>query len=135
RLLLGALTGNNQETSLRRMFEDAGVFGERLIFHTRGNMREYLTLHHQVDLCLDTFPYTGGTTTLHGLWMGVPIITLAGSTPSGRTSAAILSHLGLADFIANTPQDFVDAAVDWAGKPVALGNLRTTMRERMCGSA
>jgi predicted O-linked N-acetylglucosamine transferase (SPINDLY family) len=65
----------------------------------------------------------------------VPIVTLAGSTPSGRTSAAILSHLELVDFIADTPQAFVDAAVNWAGKQAALGELRATMRERMRGSA
>jgi protein O-GlcNAc transferase len=50
-------------------------------------MNGYLELHQQADICLDTFPYTGGTTTLHALWMGVPTLTLAGQTVPGRSGA------------------------------------------------
>ncbi|WP_338763625.1 tetratricopeptide repeat protein [Massilia sp. METH4] len=135
RLLLGALTSDGQKAAMREQFQAAGIGGERLVFHERGSMRDYLALHHQVDLCLDTFPYTGGTTTLHGLWMGVPIVTLAGATTSGRTSAAILSHLGLNDFIAETPEQFVRAAAGWAGRTEELAALRAALRERLEQSA
>ena len=135
RLLLGALADASQEATLRSGFRAAGIADERLECHLRADMRDYLALHQRVDLCLDTFPYTGGTTTLHGLWMGVPIVTMPGASTPSRTSTAILSHLGLNDFVADTPEQFVTTAAAWAGKVEELAALRATMRERMRASA
>jgi predicted O-linked N-acetylglucosamine transferase (SPINDLY family) len=62
--------------------------------HPRCQLKDYLALHHQVDINLDAFPYSGGTTTLHALWMGVPTLTLAGDTAAGRQTVCILEHTG-----------------------------------------
>jgi len=93
----------------------------------------YLALHHQVDLCLDTFPYNGGTTTHHALWMGVPTLTIAGTTPAGRQGAALLGLMGLDEFIATDAADFVAKGLYWAARLDTLAELRTGLRE-LCGN-
>ena len=60
-----------------------GITGERVEFVAGGSRREYLRRYHDLDLCLDPFPYNGHTSTLDALWMGVPVITLAGRTGVG----------------------------------------------------
>ena len=76
---------------------------------------QYLERYHELDLCLDPFPYNGGTTTLDALWMGVPVITLAGRTAVGRGGVSILSNLGLTELIARTPEQYVAIAIALAG--------------------
>ncbi|SFC75514.1 Glycosyl transferase family 41, partial [Polaromonas sp. OV174] len=78
RMVLGAMREDDQYDTLTAWFAEERIARERLDFHPRSGMRNYLALHHQVDVCLDTFPYNGGTTTYHALWMGVPTLTLAG---------------------------------------------------------
>ena len=98
-------------------------------------MDAYLALHRQVDLCLDTFAYTGGTTTLHALWMGVPTLTIAGETAPRRQGAAVLGHAGLEAFIARDEAEFVQKGLHWAGKLRALARLRAGLRKRFAKSA
>lgn len=83
---------------------------------------------------LDAFPYPGGTTTCHSLWMGVPVITLAGPTVISRGGASLLSVIGLSDLIARTPEEYVEIAVKLAGDPGRLKTLRTGLRERLAAS-
>lgn len=135
RLLLGGMPGEEKCGALLEWFVQEKIPRERLDFHARGDMQSYLGLHHQVDMCLDTFPYNGGTTTLHALWMGVPTITLSGSTTAGRTGASILGHVGLDEFVAHDEADFVQKGVFWAGKLEALAELRSGLRERLAQSA
>src|SRR5262249_24690046 len=103
---------------------------ERLIIYPRCGRVAYLALHHQVDITLDTFPYTGGTTTNHALWMGVPTLTLAGSTPPGRQGAAMLGHVGLEPFVAEDAEDFQRKGMAWAADLAALAAVRSGLRER-----
>ena len=107
-----------------------GITGERLSWHGRKGVDAYNALHHQVDICLDTFPYNGATTTWCAVWMGVPTLTIAGTTPAGRYGAAIMGHMGLASFVANDTQDFVRMGVHWAKHLPELADLRAGMRER-----
>ena len=93
-------------------------------------MHDYLALHLQVDFCLDTFPYTGGTTTNHALWMGVPTLTIAGPTPPGRHGAAILGSLGLEKFVAVGADDFVAKGIAGTRDLTELAALRAGLRER-----
>jgi dTDP-4-amino-4,6-dideoxygalactose transaminase len=93
-------------------------------------MESYLALHHQVDICLDTFPYGGSTTTCHAMWMGVPTLTLPGGTVSSRVGACNLSHLGLGEFIAEDKVDFVEKGLLWANNLIVLSSLRSELRGR-----
>lgn len=134
RMLLGAMNKDGNYTTLIDWFAQEGITRERLDFHVLSDMQTYLALHHQVDICLDTFPYTGGTTTLNALWMGVPTLTLSGNTAAGLQGAAILGHAGLEAFVARDAAGFVQKGLSWAGDLATLSGLRTRLRERFAQS-
>jgi predicted O-linked N-acetylglucosamine transferase (SPINDLY family) len=119
-----------QHDQLLGWFAAEGVARERLTIHPRCGMGEYLALHNQVDLALDTFPYTGGTTTQHALWMGVPTLTMAGSTPAARQGAGILARVGIDGFTAVDAADFAAKGVHWANHLAELADLRGKLRQR-----
>lgn len=135
RMVLGGMPEDGKYANLIEWFDEEGIAQERLDFYQRSNMADYLKLHHKVDLCFDTFPYNGGTTTLHSIWMGVPTLTFAGSTVAGRTGAGELSHAGLQAFIAYDEKEFVRKGVEWAGDLQALAEIRANLRERFSNSA
>ena len=130
RMLLAGLPVKEQDT-LIAMFAAHGITVERLTFHPRCGMEQYLALHHRVDLCLDTHPYNGGTTTMHAVWMGVPTLTLAGSTPPSRAGAAILGQLDLQGFTAETEVQFVALGRYWATHLGELADVRGGLRSRL----
>jgi predicted O-linked N-acetylglucosamine transferase (SPINDLY family) len=129
-MLLAGMPRESRNESLTRWFEEEGIAVERLQFHTLCGGQEYLGLHHQVDMCLDPFPFTGATTTCNALWMGVPTLTWMGQTVAGRLGPALLRHAGLDAFVARTAQDFVDKGTRWAGDCESLSELRAGMRAR-----
>jgi protein O-GlcNAc transferase len=135
KMLLAAMPNKQASDKLRSWFAHEGIDAGRLTFHGYTNMHDYLALHSQVDLCLDTYPYTSGTTGFHALWMGVPTLTMVGSTLPGYVSAAILSHAGLQDFIAYGEGDFLAKGVAHASDPGRLAGMREEMRERMRNAA
>ena len=89
---------------------------------------EHVQAYNRVDLALDPFPHGGGITTLEGLMMGVPVITLRWPTIAGRASASIMTALGLTDWIAETPAAYVELALRKAGDLNALAALRGRLR-------
>ncbi len=95
---------------------------------------EFLGMHGEIDIALEPFPYTGGTTTLDAAWMGVPTVTLSGRTAVGRSGVSILRNLGLPELIAESVEEYVQIAGDLAMDPARLAELRMSMRERMRGS-
>jgi predicted O-linked N-acetylglucosamine transferase (SPINDLY family) len=96
---------------------------------------DYFKLFDRVDIVLDTFPYTGHTTGFDAAWMGVPFVTLAGDTAVGRGGVSILSNLGMTDWIANNPAQYVAIAARWANDLAGLSELRAGLRQRMESSA
>jgi predicted O-linked N-acetylglucosamine transferase (SPINDLY family) len=130
RILIAGIEIGSHDALLIDRFADLGVTSDRLQFHARCGILSYLALFHQVDLCLDTTPYTGGTTTLHALWMGVPTLTLSGHTPASRQGTAILGHVGLHDFIAASTAEFVSKGRHWATHIAALAEVRAQLRDR-----
>jgi predicted O-linked N-acetylglucosamine transferase (SPINDLY family) len=132
RLLIGGMPEGETSEQLAEMLLHEGISRERVSFHGRSNMD---SLHHQVDLCLDTFPCNGGTTTIHALWMGVPTITLAGRTAYGRIGASILGNCDLGEFVADDEVDFVKKALFWAGNLGELSEIRSGLRDRFSKSA
>jgi protein O-GlcNAc transferase len=129
--MLIAGTPPGPQTALIKQFAQAGISPERLTLHPRSTMDQYLALHHQVDLCLDTYPYAGGTTNIHAVWMGVPTLTVAGPTPAARQGAAILSQVGLDGFTAGDAADFVVKGLHWANHLCALAEVRRGLRGRL----
>ncbi len=116
---------------LIRDFERAGIDAGRIVTFPRVGVAEYLRSFNDVDVALDTTPYSGGTTTCDALWMGVPVITVPGIRSVSRSAASILATVGLSDWIAASPGDYVRLAVEHAGDQAGLVELRRTLRERM----
>lgn len=135
RMLMGAMPKSGTFDTYIDWFASEGIARDRLEFHPRTSTEEYLHLHHKVDLCLDTFPYTGGTTTMHALWMGVPTLTIPGNTLPGRVTACALSHMELGAFIARDTDDFVAKGTYIANDPALLANIRSNLRHLIENSA
>jgi predicted O-linked N-acetylglucosamine transferase (SPINDLY family) len=133
RLVLQAPPGSHRD-DVRALFEGAGIAPDRLAFEARAPFRDYLARYQDIDLGLDPFPYTGGITTMDALWMGVPVITLAGRTGVGRSGVSILSNVGLPELIAPTPEQYLARAVALAGDLDRLSELRGGLRRRMQAS-
>lgn len=131
-MVLGNVSDVPLRTKLEKEFADRGVTSDRLTFHPNVKMQDYLALHGSVDLILDTFPYSGGTTTGLALWMGVPVVTYAYPTLPGRQGVALMSRVGIGDrFVADTQDAFVDLALRWAADPEGLRVLRHQLRDKM----
>jgi predicted O-linked N-acetylglucosamine transferase (SPINDLY family) len=95
---------------------------------------DYLALHGRIDLILDTFPYNGHMTTIDALWMGVPMVSLAGELPVSRGGASILAQVGLSELVATTPEQYVRTAIALARDMPRLAALRASLRERVKAS-
>lgn len=135
RLVVAGIDSTTTESRLLNQFALQGIDGNRLVFHQRVPASEYLELHGTVDLCLDAFPFCSATTVQHAAWMGVPTVTLCGSTPISCASAGVLRHLGLDAFIAHDPQHYVRIAIEWAGNLDRLAAIRARLREILVESA
>ena len=131
RLLVAALPEAASGDQLRRRFAGCGVAPERLQFRQRLGLAEYLELHAQVDMLLDTVPFASGTTANFALWMGVPTLTLAGDSFTQRLGATRMATAGLDAFVADSEHDFVEIAATWSARPAALAQLRGELRARM----
>lgn len=130
RMVIAGVPLDDQHRRLISWFADQGIAQERLSFFPFSTQEAHFELHHRVDIGLESTPYSGCTTSNHALWMGVPTLTLVGATPSSRLSAANLGHLGLEEFIAASPEDFVAKGARWANDLPALANLRAGLRDR-----
>lgn len=130
RLMLGNATGSDTKERLLAMFAQENITEDRLIMQPKVSLPDYLKLHHQIDLALDTFPYNGGTTTLHSLNMGVPVIALAGTTPVSRAGVAILGGAGIPEFATFSEDEYVARAIEVALDLPKLNEIRQSLRER-----
>jgi predicted O-linked N-acetylglucosamine transferase (SPINDLY family) len=133
RLVLQSRPGRHRQRTLE-FFEGAGIEGRRVEFVDLRPQREYLELYHRLDMVLDTFPYNGHTTSLEALWMGAPVVSLAGKTPVSRAGLSQLTNLGLPELVARSEAEYVASAANLARDLPRLAELRSTLRERMRSS-
>ena len=114
---------------------ETGVDPERLdLLEWIDGRRDHLVAYHQIDIALDTYPYTGTTTTCEAMWMGVPVVTLAGEWHTSRVGVSLLSQVGTPEYIASDTDDYVRIARDLASDVDRLVHLRTALRVMMLGS-
>lgn len=111
-----------------------GIGAERLILKALVPRGEYLMTYCEMDISLDPFPYPGITTSVESLWMGVPVLTLAGEQFLSRQGVGLLMNAGLPDWVASDPDDYFARAVAHAGDLQALSSLRNGLRQQMLGS-
>ncbi len=112
-----------------------GVGTGRVFFDPFRPHAAYLEWFGRVDVVLDSFPFNGGLSLLDPLWMGVPVVTLAGSWAGARQGASVLAALGLTGWVAENEQGFCDTAIAIANNRGALSAHRAALRSRIRGSA
>jgi predicted O-linked N-acetylglucosamine transferase (SPINDLY family) len=137
RLLLKS-NGADRAKSRQRLigeFAESGIASDRIELRGWiGDPRGHLDLYGQVDIALDTFPYTGTTTTCEALWMGVPVVTLAGRTHVSRVGVSLLTTVGLPELVAQEPNEYVSIATALANDEARLAGLRAGLRNRVNSS-
>lgn len=138
RLLIksGNLQNDEVREPLLRRMRAAGIDPARC--ELRGKVADldaHLAMYHEVDIALDSFPYNGATTTCEALWMGVPVVSLAGRWPAARMGASILAAAGLEELVGEDADDYLRIARALATDPARLQMLRAGMRERLASSA
>lgn len=94
----------------------------------------YLAAHAEVDVILDTFPFTGGTTTCEALWMGVPTLTLVGDSLVARQGASLLTAAGLPEWVATSEAEYVEKAIQLTADLLRLAKLRAGLRTQVLAS-
>jgi predicted O-linked N-acetylglucosamine transferase (SPINDLY family) len=119
---------------IARFFRARGISSRRLEFYGYRPIEEHLSLVSSADIALDTFPYAGMTITLDCLWMGTPVVTLAGGAHVSRTGTSMLTCLDLRDWIARSPKQYVEIAVRKARNASGLAGLRRNLRPSMANS-
>lgn len=118
-----------------KMFSLNGISADRIeLLSFDPSTRGHLLAYNRIDIGLDTFPYNGTTTTCEALWMGVPVITLAGNTHASRVGLSLLSNIGLHELIARTPDEYLTKAVNLANDLKRLHSLRERLRDMMLHS-
>jgi len=117
------------QSNLEKVALEHGVAKERLIFGQRLSTPEYLARYRVADLFLDTFPYNAGTTASDALWMGVPVLTLAGETFSSKMAASLLTAIDMPELITNTPAQFEHRAIEIAQNRALLSELKSKLKD------
>lgn len=120
---------------VRSTCADCGVPLGQLKLVGRKPLKAYFEFHQDIDIVLDSFPYTGATVTAHALWMGVPVITLSGPSPIHRSATSMLTSVGLSDFAAKTQDEYIGIARKWAADIQGLAAVRQQLRANMQASA
>lgn len=122
-------------------FSQHGVSSDRLRFFSKVSHTEFWSMHTEVDIALDPFPFGGGTTSCETLWLGVPIVTCTGGADSfaprfaSRMGKVFLNALGLPDLVTENESDYVKVAINLASDSKRLIQLRQELRPRMAASA
>jgi predicted O-linked N-acetylglucosamine transferase (SPINDLY family) len=135
RLLIATGGSQRAEERIRTAIIRDGISRDRLVFAgSNASRMDYLRRYHAIDIGLDPFPYNGVTTTCDALWMGVPVVSLAGRMNVSRQGVRFLRCIGLAELLAEAPDDYVRSAIGLASNLPRLAALHAGLRERMSGS-
>lgn len=131
----GALADTTVMERLTTRFAKLGIKHDRLELRENSSHAEMFMEYGDIDIALDTFPFNGGMTTLEALWMGVPVVTVAGNTVVSRQTVSALANIGLADELAFPDiEAYIQGAVALASDRTRLVKLRQEIRPRMTAS-
>ena len=122
------------QSRFRAWFAEDGIAPERILFAGSSPAAEYLAEYSRIDIALDPFPYNGGTSTLDALWMGVPVVTLAGRLAVQAGGLSLLTAAGLEDFVAHTPEQYLKTALFLAALVHKTPELRREIRQKLQAS-
>lgn len=131
----GALRDAGVREATAARFAAAGLGPDRVrVLPPTATRAEHLALYAEVDAALDAFPYNGTTTTCEALWMGVPVVTLAGDSHVSRVGASLLRNCAMADLVAESADQYVATAAALARDPARLAAVRSGLGERFARS-
>jgi predicted O-linked N-acetylglucosamine transferase (SPINDLY family) len=119
---------------IKKTCKSCGIPLRRLRLMPRKTFKDYCEFHQEIDIVLDAFPYTGATVTAHALWMGVPVITLAGPSPIHRSATSMMNSVGLPEFVAQSQDEYLEIAKHWAADIEGLAEIRRNLRPKMQAS-
>ena len=131
RLLLLAMPDEETAARIRATLERCGIDGARIRTLPRMARGQYWQTYGEVDIALDPFPYTGGATSCDSLWMGLPVVTLAGDFGFARSAATVLVNAGFAELVAADERHYLDIALRLASGIPELADLRRDSRARL----
>ncbi|MEH6626479.1 MAG: tetratricopeptide repeat protein [Motiliproteus sp.] len=129
--LMMIIWGDTAKSHMLKLFAQHNISAERLLIEDPVPYEQYLSKYNQIDIALDSYPYSGGTTSCESLWMGVPYVTYAGPTPTSRGGASILTALHLTELIAENLDDYIQRATTLAADLDRLQQMRAGLREKM----
>jgi predicted O-linked N-acetylglucosamine transferase (SPINDLY family) len=124
----------SHRAQIHARFATLGIASERVQFIDRMRYQDYFAAYNAIDIALDPFPYNGGTTTCDALWMGVPVVSLAGRTAVCRAGLSILSNAGLPHLAVTSPDAFIETVLRLASDLPRLAKLRAELRSMMLQS-
>jgi protein O-GlcNAc transferase len=127
------LKGSSLERVFSR-FDSRGIDRSRVIIRDKVPSGGHLAVYREIDIFLDSFPWSGHTTACEALWMGVPVVSLRGDRHAGRMVSSVLSCLDMKDCIADTKADYLAVAQGLASNIDKLEKLRATLRDRVAAS-
>lgn len=129
-------TGRKPEgqSYMQQVFGRYGIEAERIRVEAPSARKGYFAAHNEVDIMLDPFPFNGATTTIDSLWMGVPVLTVRGSSYVSHMAESILKQADLLDWVAADRDEYVRLAISAASDIERLAKLRAGMRERLLAS-
>jgi len=137
RLLIKAKGFYSRDVQVKFMnqFERFGIRAHRLkLVSLTTTSFDHLKTYNEVDIALDTFPYSNTTTTCESLVMGVPTICLSGRTHGSRVGCTLLAAIGLSEFVAETQEEYVEKAKGLASNLHQLSELRQNLRRTLMAS-
>jgi protein O-GlcNAc transferase len=125
----------NYRKKILDFFCDHGVDKERIEFENPSDKHAYFQRFHKIDIALDPFPFTGGTTTHETLMMSVPLISISGNKFAHRNSADILHFSNLDELIAIDQTDYINKLILLANSPEQIIHYKSSLREQYLSSA
>jgi protein O-GlcNAc transferase len=133
-LMLKSISDEGTIQYIRERFARKGVHKDRIKLSSWDSSPKHLESYNLVDIGLDTFPFNGLTTTCEAIWMGVPVITLAGIAYHSTAGNSLLSNIGLPELVARTPDEYVSTAINLARDLQRLKSIRQNLRNMMTDS-
>jgi protein O-GlcNAc transferase len=123
------LAQDSARENLLKRFAAEGISADRLELHGKiPSTRDHLDLYNQVDIALDTFPYNGTTTTCEAMWMGVPVVTLAGRTHVSRVGLSLLTAVSMPELATDDGEQYIARTIELAGDLAGLAEIRADLR-------
>jgi protein O-GlcNAc transferase len=123
------------QKNILKKFLDFNIDGSRILFSPREKKKEnHYKMYNKIDLSLDTFPYTGVTTSIESVWMGVPVLTLKGNNFVSRCGESLNINLGMQEFIAEDENDYLNKAITISENREKLSTIRKSLRNKVLNS-